>query len=146
MSARRSIEQHAAMQCDKNDAWGERRETDPFLRAVINVLCEHTEVSYYTVDWRPFLFGATCPAEEDGLARGLVQDPDDIRGSHSVPYNEGGGGYLERFAWAPRPRRRARRSRRRSSTSCARPMSAVRPIPNGASAVRAVATCQLTTR
>jgi hypothetical protein len=32
------------------------------------------------------------------LARGLVQDPDDICGSHSVPYNEGGGGHLERFA------------------------------------------------
>ena len=51
-----------------------------------------------TPRWRPFLFGATCPAEEKGLARGLVQDPDDICGSHSVPYNEGGGGYLERFA------------------------------------------------
>lgn len=98
MSAGRSIEQQAAMQSDKNDVWGERRKTDPVLRAVINVLCEHTEVSYYTVDWRPFLFGATCPAEEKGLARGLVQDPDDICGSHSVPYNEGGGGYLERFA------------------------------------------------
>ncbi len=81
-----------------NDPWTVRRKTDPVLRAVISVLCEHTEVSYYTVDWRPFLFGATCPAEEDGLKRGLVQDPDDICGSHSVPYNEGGGGYLERFA------------------------------------------------
>jgi hypothetical protein len=98
MSAGRSIEQQAAMQADKNDVWGERRKTDPVLRAVINVLCEHTEVSYYTVDWRPFLFGATCPAEEKGLARGLVQDPDDICGSHSIRYNEGGGGYLERFA------------------------------------------------
>src|ERR1044072_1231388 len=98
MSAGRSVEQQAAMQSDKNDVWGERRRTDPVLRAVINVLCQHTEVSYYTVDWRPFLFGATCPAEEQGLARGLVQDPDDICGSHSVPYNEGGGGYLERFA------------------------------------------------
>jgi len=98
MSAGRTIEQQAAMQSDKNDVWRDRRKTDPVLRAVINVLCQHTEVSYYTVDWRPFLFGATCPAEEKGLARGLVQDPDDICGSHSVPYNEGGGGYLERFA------------------------------------------------
>ena len=97
MSAGRTIEQQAAMQSDQNDVWGERRSTDPVLRAIINVLCEHTEVSYYTVDWRPFLFGATCPAEEKGLARGLVQDPDDICGSNSVPYNEGGG-YLERFA------------------------------------------------
>ena len=97
MSAGRTIEQQAAMQSDKNDVWRDRRKTDPVLRAVINVLCQHTEVSYYTVDWRPFLFGATCPAEEKGLARGLVQDPDDICGSHSVPYNEGGGGYIERF-------------------------------------------------
>lgn len=94
----RTIEQQAEMQRGAHDVWGERRETDPVLRAVINVLCEHTEVSYYTVDWRPFLFGATCPMEQDGLARGLIQDPDDICGSQSIPYNEGGGGYLERFA------------------------------------------------
>jgi len=94
----RTIEQQAEMQRGAHDVWGERRQTDPVLRAVINVLCEHTEVSYYTVDWRPFLFGATCPMEQDGLARGLIQDPDDICGSQSIPYNEGGGGYLERFA------------------------------------------------
>jgi hypothetical protein len=94
----RTVEQQAAMQSGQHDVWGERRTTDPVLRAVINVLCAHTQVSYYTVDWRPFLFGDTCPAEEDGLARGLIQDPDDICGSHSIPYNEGGGGYLERFA------------------------------------------------
>jgi hypothetical protein len=94
----RTVEQQAAMQSGQHDVWAERRKTDPVLRAVINVLREHTQVSYYTVDWRPFLFGATCPAEQDGLARGLIQDPDDICGSHSIPYNEGGGGYLERFA------------------------------------------------
>jgi len=93
-----NLERRAEMQSAENDVWGERRKTDPVLRAVINVLCEHTEVSYYTVDWRPFLFGASCPAEQKGLARGLIQDPDDICGSHSIPYNEGGGGYLERFA------------------------------------------------
>jgi hypothetical protein len=86
------------MQSAEHDVWGERRKRDPVLRAVINVLCAHTDVSYYVVDWRPFLFGATCKTEQDGLARGLIQDPDDICGSHSVPYNEGGGGYLERFA------------------------------------------------
>jgi hypothetical protein len=94
----RTVEQQAAMHCGQHDVWGERRTTDPVLRSVITVLCEHTQVSYYTVDWRPFLFGATCPAEQDGLVRGLIQDPDDICGSHSIPYNEGGGGYLERFA------------------------------------------------
>lgn len=65
----RTVEQQAAMQSGKNDVWGQRRTTDPVLRAVINVLCAHTEVGYYVVDWRPFLFGGTCPAEEDGLAR-----------------------------------------------------------------------------
>lgn len=93
-----TLEQCAAMQSGPHDVWGARRTSDPVLRAVINVLCEHTDVSYYTVDWRPFLFGATCKNEQDGLARGLIQDPDDICGSHSIPYNEGGGGYLERFA------------------------------------------------
>lgn len=44
----------------------------------------HTDVSYYVVDWRPFLFGATRKMEEDERARGLNQDPDDICGSHSV--------------------------------------------------------------
>ena len=29
----------------QHDGWGERRLKDPVLRAVINVLCEHTEVS-----------------------------------------------------------------------------------------------------
>ena len=97
MSAGRAIDQLAAMH-SANDPWAERRKTDPVLRAVINVLCEHTDVSYYCVDWRGVLFGATCPAEEQGLERGLIQDPDAICGSQSLPYNEGGGGYLERFA------------------------------------------------
>ena len=66
------------------------------------VKCEHTEVSYDTVDWRPFLVGATCPMEEDGLARGLIQDPEDICGSHSLPYNEGGGGTASTCGRSPR--------------------------------------------
>ena len=75
-----------------------RRKSDPVLRAVINVLCAHTDVSYYCVDWRGALFGPTCRSEEHHVERGLIQDPDAICGSQSLPYIEGGGGYVERFA------------------------------------------------
>lgn len=81
-----------------HDPWAQRRETEPVLRAVISVLGQHTAVAFYCVDWRPFLFGATCPKDEQTLRRGLIQDPDATCGSQSLPYNEGGGGYLERFA------------------------------------------------
>ena len=86
------------------------------------MLCEHTEVSYYCVEWRGALFGPSCPKEEHDLQRGLIQDPDAICGSQSLPYYEGGGGYLERFADRARRDRRAepaRASRRPSATSCA---------------------------
>ena len=93
-----STEQLAAMHAGPHDVWGARRKTDPVLRAVINVLCAHPEVSFYCVDWRGALFGATCRLEERQLQRGLIQDPDAICGTQSLPYNEGGGGYVERFA------------------------------------------------
>ena len=93
----RSSDELAAMH-SANDPWADRRKTDPVLRAVMNVLCAHTDVSYYCVDWRGALFGATCRSEEKHLERGLTQDPDAICGSQSLPYTEGGGGYVERFA------------------------------------------------
>ena len=93
-----STEQLAAMHAGPHDVWGARRKTDPVLRAVINVLCAHPEVSFYCVDWRGALFGATCRLEERQLQRGLIQDPDAVCGTQSLPYNEGGGGYVERFA------------------------------------------------
>ncbi len=93
-----SIEQLAAMHQGAHDVWGERRKSDPVLRAVVNVLSDHTDVCYYCVDWRGALFGPTCPMEEQHLQRGLIQDPDAVCGSQSIAYNEGGGGYLERFA------------------------------------------------
>jgi hypothetical protein len=80
-----------------SDPWENRRRNDPVLRAVINVLCNNTQVSYYSVDWRVFLFGARWPVEQERLARGLRQNPDDCCGSQSIPFDEGGGGYLERF-------------------------------------------------
>ena len=98
MSAlQRSSDELAAMH-SANDPWADRRKSDPVLRAVINVLCAHTDVSYYCVDWRGALFGPTCRSEEKHLERGLIQDPDAICGSQSLPYIEGGGGYVERFA------------------------------------------------
>ena len=33
------------------------------LRAVINVLCQHADVSHYCVNWRGALFGLTCRSE-----------------------------------------------------------------------------------
>ena len=98
MSHGRDVAQLAAMQTGRNDPWHERRTSDPVLRAVIGVLAEHTQVSYDVVDWRGHLFGPGCPAEQAHVDRGLVQDPDACCGSQSIPYNEGGGGYLERFA------------------------------------------------
>lgn len=98
MSAFQRSSTDLAVMHSADDPWAERRTSDPVLRAVINVLCEHTQVSYYCVDWRGVLFGPTCRNEEYHLERGLIQDPDAICGSQSLPYIEGGGGYVERFA------------------------------------------------
>ena len=95
--ARMAPERLARIHTD--DPWAKRRAEDPVLRGIMRVLIAHPEVSFYVVDWRPWLFGACCPLEERMLATGVLEsDPADICGSHRIPYDEGGGGYLERFA------------------------------------------------
>ena len=84
--------------------WGERARPTRCCAPLVNVLCEHTDVSSYVVDPRPFLFGVTCPAEEQGLARSLIQDATTSAAATASPTTRLAGGYLAR-ALRPRPGR-----------------------------------------
>ena len=95
---------------ERHDPWWDYRARSPWFRAIVRVLIKHREVVYYSVDWRPFIWGkATCPAEQKDLDRAAkagrpVRDPDPICGSMNKAYTDGGGGYLERFARRVIPR------------------------------------------